>query len=182
MIGEEGQATYPMLYLRRTSWLSRLRTSKCLNNLASQRCTCEASVGVCVEVSHESVVPGAFGKAAGSVGVRIWSYASSRDDSCEGQKEENDWACVLRHHINNIFSLVSHDPQSEGNMSKYSGNYHESCSKISVKSELLLCLGAHHSGFLILSNSSLKEISLSLQRNHFHPVKGILASPYLLSA
>lgn len=48
--------------------------------------------------------------------------------------------------------------------------------------ELFLFLAVHDSGFLILTHSSLEEVCLSLQGNHLHPVKGILALVNFLTA
>ena len=52
-------------------------------------------------------------------------------------------------------------------------------SKICIKSKLFVLFGCHHSGLLVLSHSSLKEVGLSLERNHLHPIEGVLAIPDL---
>lgn len=48
-------------------------------------------------------------------------------------------------------------------------------SKISVNTEFLVFFGIHHSSFLVLSNTSLEEVRLSLEGNHLHPIERILA-------
>jgi hypothetical protein len=52
-------------------------------------------------------------------------------------------------------------------------------SKICIESELLVLLGCHHACLLVLPNPPLKKVGLSLQRNHLHPVEGVLAIPDL---
>ena len=52
-------------------------------------------------------------------------------------------------------------------------------SKISIEPELLVLLGSHYASLLVLPHSPLKEVGLALQRNHLHPIKGVLAVPDL---
>lgn len=50
----------------------------------------------------------------------------------------------------------------------------EMVSKISFDCKDFLLFAGHYTRFLVLSDSSFKEIGLSLQRDHLHPVERIL--------
>jgi hypothetical protein len=52
--------------------------------------------------------------------------------------------------------------------------FHKDRSEISVKGEDAVLLSPLNVGLLVLSDTLLKEISLSLERDHVHPFERIL--------
>ena len=52
--------------------------------------------------------------------------------------------------------------------------FHKDRSEISVKGEDAVLLSPLNVGLLVLSDTLLKEIGLSLERDHVHPFEGIL--------
>ena len=74
----------------------------------------------------------------------------------------------------NIMHVIYVICRSEYEIAKNDGKKSDkNQSKVSIESKFLILFGTHDACLLIFANSSLKEVSLSLKRDHFHPIERI---------